>query len=81
MKVLVAAVAFAALVASPALAQSYDPDVGTGNIVPQANAANYLRGPLYQGNHRTFAGAPGYRGHVYHWPRYDAQGVDQNAPE
>jgi hypothetical protein len=81
MKMLVAAVAFAMLVASPALAQSYDPDVGSGNIVPQADAANYLRGPLYQGNQRAFARVPGYRGQVYHWPRYDAQGVDQNAPE
>jgi hypothetical protein len=81
MKMLVAAVAFATLVASPAFAQSYDPDVGSRNIVPQANAAKYLRGPLYQGSHRAFARVPGYRGQVYHWPRYDAQGVDQNAPE
>jgi len=58
MKMLVAAVAFATLVASPALAQSYEPDVGSGNIAPQADAANYLRGPLYQGNqgnHRALA--------------------------
>jgi hypothetical protein len=34
MKMLVAAVALATLVASPAFAQSYDPDIGTGNIVP-----------------------------------------------
>ena len=84
MKMLVAAVAFATLVASPALAQSYEPDVGSGNIAPQADAANYLRGPLYQGNqgnHRAFARVPGYRGQVYHWPRYNAQGVDQNLPE
>jgi hypothetical protein len=33
MRMLVAGVAFATLVASPAFAQSYDPDVGTGNIV------------------------------------------------
>jgi hypothetical protein len=32
MKNLVAALALATLVASPAFAQSYDPDVGTGNI-------------------------------------------------
>jgi hypothetical protein len=36
---------------------------------------------LKQGNHRAFARVPGYRGQVYHWPWYDAQGVDQNAPE
>jgi hypothetical protein len=34
MKMLVAAVALATLVASPAFAQSYDPDIGSGNIVP-----------------------------------------------
>jgi len=61
MKMLVAAVAFATLVASPALAQSYDPHVGSGNIVPQTDAANYLRGPLYRGNYRAFARVPGYR--------------------
>jgi hypothetical protein len=77
MKMLVVAVAFATLVASPALAQwygapalgqSYGTDFRSGNTVPQ------LRGPLYQDNHRA------YRGQIYHWPRYDAQGVDQNAP-
>jgi hypothetical protein len=61
MKMLVAAVAFATLVASPALAQSYGPHVGSGNIVPQADAANYLRGPLYRGHYRAFARVPGYR--------------------
>jgi hypothetical protein len=76
-----AAAAFATLVASPALAQSYDPHVGSGNIVPRADAANYLRGPLHRGNYRAFARVRGYRGQVYHWPRYDARGVDQNAPE
>jgi hypothetical protein len=85
-----AAAAFATLVASPALAQSYDTHVGCGNVVPRADAANYLRGPLHRGNYRAFARVPGYRafarvrgyrGQVYHWPRYDARGVDQNAPE
>ena len=32
MKMLVAAAALATLVASPAFAQSYDPDLGSGNI-------------------------------------------------
>src|SRR5262245_32400237 len=32
MKILVTAAALAMLVASPALAQSYDPDVGSGNL-------------------------------------------------
>ena len=35
----IAAVALATLVATPALAQSYDPDVGTGNIAPAPYAA------------------------------------------
>src|SRR5215213_712675 len=34
-----AAMALAALVATPALAQSYDPDLGTGNIAPAPYAA------------------------------------------
>ena len=34
MKNLVTAIALATLVASPAFAQSYDPDLGTGNIAP-----------------------------------------------
>jgi hypothetical protein len=34
MKTFLAAVALATLVASPAFSQSYDPDVGTGNITP-----------------------------------------------
>ena len=34
-----AAVALASLVATPALAQSYDPDLGTGNIAPAPYAA------------------------------------------
>jgi hypothetical protein len=73
------AAAFATLVASPALAQSYDPHLGSGNIVPRADSANYLRAPLYRGNYRAFARVP-YRGQVYHWPRYNARGVDQKAP-
>lgn len=37
---LVAAVAFATLIASPALAQSYNPDIGSGNL---------MQGPAAQG--------------------------------
>jgi hypothetical protein len=36
MNKLVAAVALAALIASPALAQSFDPSVGSGNIAQQS---------------------------------------------
>ncbi len=34
MKMLIAAVAFANLIAGPVYAQSWDPDLGTGNIDP-----------------------------------------------
>ena len=77
MKMLVAAVAFATLIASPAFAQSYDPDIGSGNVAPQADAANYLRAPLYRGHDGAFAQVP--TGQINHWPRYDAQGVDLNS--
>jgi hypothetical protein len=48
MKMLVVGVALAALVASPAFAQSYDPDVGTGNIAPPSDDPAYASG-VYQG--------------------------------
>jgi len=38
MKKLLTAAAIATVLASPALAQSYDPDIGTGNIAPSAYA-------------------------------------------
>jgi hypothetical protein len=43
-KILVAAAVLATLVASPALAQSYDPDIGTGNIVPWGGSPAYSQG-------------------------------------
>jgi len=36
MKKTIAALAFATMIASPAFAQSYNPDVGTGNIAAQS---------------------------------------------
>jgi hypothetical protein len=85
MKMLVAAVALAALVASPALAQSYEPDVGSRNAAPEADAANYLRAPLHQAplqqdDADAFASVPAGQGSVYHWPKYNREGVDQNEP-
>src|ERR1700680_4470181 len=41
MKMLVAGAVLAALVAPPAFAQSYDPDLGTGNIVPWSDSTTY----------------------------------------
>jgi hypothetical protein len=48
MKTLIAAVALATLVASPALAQSWDPDVGTGNIVAAPYGETPSGGNIYQ---------------------------------
>lgn len=42
MKKLVIATALAVVLASPALAQSYDPDLGSGNVRPQG-AAQHLK--------------------------------------
>jgi len=42
MKILIIAATLAGVLASPALAQSYSPDLGTGNI-----ARNYSAGPGY----------------------------------
>ena len=36
-KLLTAVVLAAIIIASPALAQSYDPDIGSGNIAPPAS--------------------------------------------
>ena len=38
MKMFIASLALATLVAFPAFAQSYDPDLGTGNIVPWSDS-------------------------------------------
>ena len=45
--------AAALFIAAPAFAQSYDPEVGSGNIAP-AQAA-----PVYQGVHGAYQGAQG----------------------
>jgi hypothetical protein len=64
MKTLIAATALAVVLASPAFAQSYDPDIGTGNIVPPV-AAQAPRGAFdaYARVHShslgAFAGANG----------------------
>jgi hypothetical protein len=58
MKKLMAAVAFASVIASPALAQSYDPDIGSGNIAPWVYAPAaphqlYLSAPFRNGRHHA----------------------------
>jgi hypothetical protein len=57
MKMLTVGAVLATLVASPAFAQSYDPDLGTGNIAPPNSASTYgwRIGPADQG---AFARVP-----------------------
>jgi hypothetical protein len=62
MKMLIATLALASLLASPALAQSYDPDLGTGNIVSWSDSAGSARNAPQSG-HEAFARvAPGRAG-------------------
>lgn len=59
MKMLVAGVVVAALVSSSAFAQSYDPDLGTGNIVQWNDSTTYA-GSVAPRGHSAFARvAPG----------------------
>jgi opacity protein-like surface antigen len=53
-KILVIA-ALAASLASPALAQSWDPDVGSGNIAPPPYGQNENGSSIYQGGHRGYS--------------------------
>ncbi len=55
MNKLIAAVALATVLASPAFAQSYDPDLGTGNIAAQIEAPASLAQGAYA---RVRDGAP-----------------------
>jgi hypothetical protein len=55
MKRLIAAVALAAVVASPAFAQSYDPDLGTGNIDVSPAYAQTAPRAAHHSSHGAFA--------------------------
>ena len=81
MKMIIAAAALATLIASPALAQSYDRDTGV------AAPGSVYHWPVYNGNagliqgnraarhvlpSESFAQGPG--AFVYHWPVYDGNG-------
>jgi hypothetical protein len=94
MKCLVAAATLATLVVSPALAQSYDPSVGSGNL----NSVPYQAAPPAQGStpHDAHAQIPqlgnGHRApvqaphtgtpHRSPYGQYDAHGnlIDENMP-
>jgi hypothetical protein len=55
MKRLIAIVAVAASLASPALAQSWDPDVGSGNIAPPPYGLRQSGSGTYENDHAGFA--------------------------
>jgi hypothetical protein len=55
MRTTLAALAFATLIASPAVAQSYDPSVGSGNIAAQVTAP---RSTPYVGARGAYAQVP-----------------------
>jgi hypothetical protein len=91
-KTLLATAALVAVLASPALAQSYDPDIGSGNLDSAPYAGNNSA-PIH-GHARTaarFTPSEAYAhvpdaafapavGSEYRWPKYDAAGVDRNSP-
>jgi opacity protein-like surface antigen len=55
MKKILVIAALAASLASPALAQSWDPDVGSGNIAPPPYGQNENGSSIYQGGHRGYS--------------------------
>jgi hypothetical protein len=88
-KTFLATAALVVVLASPVLAQSYDPDVGSGNL-DSAPYTNNESAPIHvhqrHSNHASedyarvpdAASAPAVESE-YKWPTYDAEGVDQNA--
>jgi hypothetical protein len=54
MKKFIIAAALASVLASPALAQSYSPDLGTGNIAPNYSAQAGFN-PEYGSDYNAFA--------------------------
>lgn len=64
MKKLIAALVVSAAMATPALAQSYNPDMGTGNVGP----APYTG--VYGGGYRAFAYSPAPYWRAWHHHHY-----------
>src|SRR5262249_11676441 len=58
MKTFIATLALVSLFAFPAFAQSYDPDLGTGNIAPYSASTTYS-GNVAQGGNSLVALVPG----------------------
>jgi hypothetical protein len=72
-QIVLAAATVATLFASPALAQSFDPSIGSGNIASVAGnqtVASPARGVAV----RTPRAADAFAQSNYHWPRYDQRG-------
>jgi hypothetical protein len=71
MKRLMAAVAFCSVIALPALAQSYDPDIGSGNIAP----------PIYApaAPHQVYLGAHVRNGRHHARHRHAGRGTARGA--
>jgi hypothetical protein len=86
-KTLLAAAAFVCVVASPAFAQSYDPDVGTGNTTQWYDNLDRLHPnpELNSGAYGAYAydpfsyGAYGYN--LFYDPYYGAYGAYGPAPK
>ncbi|MGB6875866.1 MAG: hypothetical protein WBD87_07505 [Candidatus Acidiferrales bacterium] len=68
-KIVLLALALAALTGAPALAQSYDPSVGTGNIVPGSKGGMQSGG--YSG--QFYNHGPGSRAYGYQSGAYERQ--------
>jgi hypothetical protein len=66
MKKILLIAALAASLASPALAQSWDPDVGSGNIVPPPYGENDNGSSIYQNDYGYSARAQAPRHFVHH---------------
>jgi len=87
MKTLIAALALASLVATPAFAQSYDPSIGTGNIknpvakAPQPATSYNAQAQVPGGGNAVHMQLP-LSGNGKFGGQYNAQGyfVDQNSP-
>jgi hypothetical protein len=74
-QIVLAAATVATLFASPALAQSFDPSIGSGNIAGTA-VSPPVAGPAPHVAVRAPRATDAFAQSNYHWPRYDGQGRD-----
>jgi hypothetical protein len=73
--IVLAAATVATLFASPALAQSFSPEIGSGNIAPVAGNQTVVS-PARGVAVRAPRAVDAFAQSNYHWPRYDQQGRD-----